>query len=419
MLRTDVRIAGTEPDADQRQLATSCAVVFLASASLFIYIPELAPLLLHDASGQLLPPSASTQMRQQLYALAMSVPQLCSAVGAPILGAVSDYWGRKRSLMLAITGVMLAMLLCAVSIVSHHTTLFIAGLATIGLMDGSGVIVQAGLVEGRTAEAQAADIGKLTTWSILGIICGPLVGGLFSDNRVLPFASSVVPFLLTAALFGATLGIIGLFYRERQTIRAAEPRRQSWLRAFARTAMIGQVRWYLLQFFLMEIVLACFYERIPLLLQQRGDTASTIGLYAAYIGLLMALACAFLVPRIPTDWTPQRPLTLAFSLLMATSALLLGEPTWLRTWGAAIPFALGSATIYCLTMAKMAESVQANEQGKIAGLATFVSGLAFLVAGLVVSNTPASSSNEFCAFVAAVAATGIVIVSRNGKSIRR
>ena len=195
MLRTDVRIAGTEPDADQRQLATSCAVVFLASASLFIYIPELAPLLLHDASGQLLPPSASTQMRQQLYALAMSVPQLCSAVGAPILGAVSDYWGRKRSLMLAITGVMLAMLLCAVSIVSHHTTLFIAGLATIGLMDGSGVIVQAGLVEGRTAEAQAADIGKLTTWSILGIICGPLVGGLFSDNRVLPFASSVVPFL--------------------------------------------------------------------------------------------------------------------------------------------------------------------------------------------------------------------------------
>lgn len=418
MSTTDGQLASAAPDADRRRLATSCAVIFLASASLFIYIPELAPLLLHDASGQLLAPSASTQLRQQLYALAISVPQVCSAVGAPVLGALSDHWGRKRSLMLAITGVMLGMLVCAVSILSHHMVLFIAGLAAIGLMDGSGVIVQAGLVEGRTAEDQAVDIGKLTTWSILGVIGGPLVGGLFSDNRVLPFAGSVVPFLLTAALFGATLGIIGLFYKERQTTSVNAPRRRSWLRDLARTAMIGRIRGYLLQFFLMEVVLACFYERIPLLLQQRGATPSTIGFYAAYIGLLMALACAWIVPRIPARWTPQRSLASAFGLLMAAGILLLGEPPALRMWVAAVPFALGSATIYCLAMAKMAESVQAHEQGKIAGLATFVSGLAFLVAGLVVSSTPASSNNAFCAFVATVAAAGIVIVSRHALSIR-
>ena len=86
----------------------------------------------------------------------------------------------------------------------------------------------------------------------------------------------------------------------------------------------------------------------------------------------------------------------------------------LPVWLAAVPFAAGAATVYCVAMGKMTESVGAREQGKIAGLATWVSGCAFAVAGMLVSGSSTALGWQFPVLLRAAALGGIVVALWRG-----
>lgn len=400
---------------EKRLLTLSCTVVLLTTASLFIYIPELAAVLLGNGSVVLLPPHTPAHMRQQFYALAMSLPQVCSAVGAPVMGALSDRFGRRPILLLAVAGVAAAMLLCAGSVSHGHPLLLLLGLAAVGLMDGSGVVVQAGLIEAQPPEKQASHINRLAAFSILGIIAGPCAGGLFADRRIFPFVpGAAVPFLITAALFVLTFAMVAAFYKvpgRSRTLDVEEP--AHWAATLSGVLRPPQVRRHLLVFFLMEVELACFYERIPMILTSLHASSSTIGFYGAYMGAIMVLVCGLVVPSFPSSWHSDTLLVSGFAAILVGGLLLGGQPGSARVWMAALPFATGAATIYCSAMARMTESAAAHDQGKIAGLAAWVSGCAFLFAGLAISSGPSSSPFRFPLLLGAVALLGILCLSQS------
>jgi MFS transporter, DHA1 family, tetracycline resistance protein len=363
------------------KLVVSCIVMFLTAAGLSLYLPVLAPLFLGSGAQAVLQGTATEQTRQFLLAAAVAVPQLFSAVGAPLCGALSDRYGRKRCLILTLTGAALATSLCALAIVLHDGVMLIAALALLGLVDGGGVIVQAGLLEESPPERHATDIGKLTACSVLGLVSGPVIGGVLSDDRVFRFATFYLPFLFTSGLLTLAIGIVVVSYAEGARREPLGRGGRRYLDELMDTIRPPRVRGFVCLFFLLEVVIACFYVRMPLLMQHNDAGPLNIGLYGAYVASLIALTCAVIVPVIPAS-TPVRSWMIgSFLLLGVSGALLRDQPSMPRLWLSALPFAVGTGIIYCLSIARIAESTAPSDQGKLAGMTISISALAFLVAG--------------------------------------
>ncbi|PWT87445.1 MAG: hypothetical protein C5B54_12345 [Acidobacteria bacterium] len=398
----------------ESKLVISCAVIFLTAASLSLYLPELAALFLSSTTHGIVAEATSIETRQRLFAAAITAPQICSAIGAPLCGAFSDRYGRKRSLIVALSGAVLAMSLCTISIILHHALMLMAALALLGLMDGSGVIVQAGLLEESPPEQHASAIGKLTACSILGVMCGPLIGGLTSDERILKFSTYYLPFLMTAGLFAVATGIVTVWYKEG----ACKPppdrtHGPGYFKELLDTIRLARIRRFVYLLFLMEIVIACFYQRLPLLLQQHHAGPSSLGLFGAYIASLIAFTCAVVVPAIPTSIPVRISMTGSFLLLAFAGALLLRQPAVPRLWLSGLPFAVGAGIIYCLSTARITEWTSPSDQGKLAGITISISALAFLVAGVAMASSVGSEMLS-SAMIPAVAFIGICVAASRG-----
>ncbi len=137
-------------------------------------------------------------------------------------------------------------------------------------------------------------------------------------------------------------------------------------------------------FFLMEIALACYYEQLPLLLQHDGASPDAVGLFAAYIAVLIGVTCVFIVPFLKRQLTDDALIAGGFILLVVAGTLLLNGPNSARIWASGAPLGIGAAAIYCLAMARLSDATGSSDQGKISGIASAVAGAAFLVAGVMV-----------------------------------
>jgi len=396
------------------KVVVSCVVIFLTAASLSLYLPVLAPLFLGSGVRSIVADSISSQTRQLLFAAAITAPQIFSAIGAPLCGAFSDRYGRKRCLVAALSGAAIAMSLCTVSIVLHQGLMLIAALALLGLVDGSGVIVQAGLLEETPPEHHASNVGRLTACSVLGVVSGPLIGGLCSDERIVTFSTYYLPFLLTSGLFILAIGIVVVCYTEGSRLQSAgRAPGKHYLNELVDTIRPHRIRRFAYLFFLLELVIACFYERLPLLLQQNNARPSSIGFYGAYIAALIALTCALIVPVISSCMPVRSSMTAAFFLLAAAGVLLFRQPTIPRLWLSGIPFGVGAGVIYCLSIGRITEWTDPSDQGKLAGITISISALAFLVAGLAMGSSVGSEGLS-SAMIPVVAVIGICVSGAGG-----
>jgi MFS family permease len=87
-----------------------CAVLVIDGMTIGVVFPELAPMFLNPKTA-ILPAHTSELMRHLYYGLSLSLPSLLMFFGAPILGDLSDRFGRKRVLIAGLFGVALSCLL--------------------------------------------------------------------------------------------------------------------------------------------------------------------------------------------------------------------------------------------------------------------------------------------------------------------
>lgn len=379
----------THTDGSRNTLIALCTVTLLTSASMFLFIPECGTLFFDRTSGAFLDPIVSDHERRWLYAAALTVPQVGAAISAPLWGLCTDRWGAKYSLVGAVAGSAVAMVSAALAVIQRAPGGLIAALASAGLMEGSFVISQAAVLEASPPQEKEGHIGLLGACSTLGLVGGPLLAGLSwwsaGASGLSPYA---VPFVIAASL----LVVAGLFasvaYRQRQAARrvAAVPA-PSILRSFIPLLEQRRVRNAAGLFFLMELALACYYERLPLLLQTSGTSPLVIALFAAYIAALIAATCVLLLPLLQRHLTERSLIAVAFAVLATAGVLLVGQPTPARAWLSGVPFGLGAGAIYCVVMARLSDWSGPDSQGKISGIASAVGGSAFLAAGLIIGSS--------------------------------
>lgn len=194
-------------------LAILCLVIFLDAMSVGLVLPVMPELIIALST---LPVSRAAEIGGYLLFIFAAMQFLF----APLLGALSDRFGRRRVLLLAVFGFSIDYFLMAAA--PTLLWLFIARFLS-GIFGATYAAANAGIVDITAPEMRARNFGLAGAAVGVGLIFGPAIGGLLGDiNMRLPF--------LAAGLLTMALLIAGIFLLP-ETLPAEKRRAFSWARA--------------------------------------------------------------------------------------------------------------------------------------------------------------------------------------------
>jgi MFS family permease len=180
---------------DRLLLITSCAVGLFATIGASLPYPVLPPLF---ADGQVNAINSFAGIPPKfLLGLALAINPLGMIIGSALLGALSDQIGRRKTILLSLSGCALGHLATMVALVTGHYLLFLLARFVTGLTEGDVAIVRAMLADELEGERRLRAFAWLNGASFSGWLIGPLVAGVMVRFGVgVPFLAAGIVLLL-------------------------------------------------------------------------------------------------------------------------------------------------------------------------------------------------------------------------------
>lgn len=322
--------------------------------------------------------NASPSMVGLLFA-SYSIMQL---IFTPVLGRLSDRYGRRPILLISLLGTAAGFLILGLA-----TTLWMLFLGRIidGISGGNISTAQAYIADVTTPENRARGMGMIGAAFGLGFIFGPAIGGILSRFGI------EVPFLFAAglALFNAAL----LYFTLPETVTKEHPARVQaksgrWKQLFEALRQ-QRLAYVLVIYFLFIVAFSIMTSSFALFTMFRfGYDAHDTGWLFGYVGLIGAVIQGGLIGRLVKIFGELR-LVVAGALLFSASLFVIpltGPQTGVATLLAVgAIFAIGNALSTPSLASLASKSVGRAEQGGVLGVTQSVASLARVVGPLIAS----------------------------------
>lgn len=164
----------------RRATWTMLVVVFLAFLGFGVLIPVVPLYAKHFGASE------------SVIGLLIASYALMQFIFSPVLGRVSDRFGRRSVLLWTIAGNVLAYVVFALA--GNLLVLFVAR-ALNGIMSANVAVAQAYVADALPEEDRAKGFGLLGAAFGVGLVFGPALGGVFSSETVVLLISNAVPSL--------------------------------------------------------------------------------------------------------------------------------------------------------------------------------------------------------------------------------
>ena len=232
---------------------------------------------------------------------------------SPILGSLSDKYGRRPVLLFSIIGTGLGFLILGVA-----TTVWMLFLGRIldGITGGNISTAQAYIADVTTEENRAKGMGLIGAAFGLGFIFGPAIGGILSGLGI------HVPFFFAAALTFANATL--LFFTLPETVTADHPAKNSAAGGRSFSHMIESLKqpklaFVLVIYFLFIVAFSIMTTSFSLYTMFRfGYDAQHTGYLFAYVGLIAVIIQGGLIGRLVKRFG-ELPLVIFGALCFAIS----------------------------------------------------------------------------------------------------
>jgi MFS transporter, DHA1 family, tetracycline resistance protein len=288
---------------------------------------------------------------------------------APILGSLSDRFGRRPVLLIALFGFFLDYLI--LSFAPNYMWLLIGRLLA-GITGASFTTAAAYIADISTPENRAQNFGMIGAAFGLGFILGPAMGGWLGE------LGTRVPFFAAAAL--TFLNWLYGYFILPESLPLDRRRPFDWRRANPAGALLHLRRYpaiggLFLAFALIYIAAHAVQSNWSYYTMYRfGWSEGTVGLSLALVGLLIGGVQGGLI-RIVNPWLGDRRSAYVGLILYGVGMLLFGFATqsWMM-FAFLIPYCLGGIAGPAL-QSIITGRVPANEQGELQGTLTSIMSL--------------------------------------------
>jgi MFS transporter, DHA1 family, tetracycline resistance protein len=350
-----------------RPLAVIFAIAALDAAGISLIFPIL-PGLLRSMTG--------THEVSALFGVMLALYAFMQFVFAPVLGVLSDRYGRRPVLLLSLAGSTIDYLIMAFT---PYLWLLFVGRAMAGLTAANAAVATAYIADITPEAERARRFGMFQACFGAGFAMGPVIGGVLGDIWLR------AP-LLAAALNGINLALALFILPESHR---SERKRIDWraLNPFVplRWALTSRALIPLLAaFFLISLVGQTYTTVWVLFVKDRFDwTTTEVGLSLSAFGVLV-FAQAFAIGPL-TRWLGERG-TLLLGIVCDAIALLtlaFAQASWI-VFAVIPPLAFGGIGLPALRSLQT-NAVDREHQGQLQGVIASLLSLAAIFGPLVFS----------------------------------
>src|SRR5215207_682089 len=283
-------------------------------------------------------------------------------VGGPFLGGLSDRAGRRPVLLFCLLGTSLAYLLLGMS-----DTLLLLVVA-VGLAGGAGgtlATAQAYIADSTSAGDRARGLGLIGAAFGLGLIAGPVLGGLLSlySLGASAFAASALALCNVAFGFFVLPESLPLMRRMSTPILRLNPVSQ-----LSDVLRMGGIRALLLAVFLLNLSFAGLLTNFPLFSNARfGWDATANAFFFAFVGVCAVLTQGVLLGRLQPRFGEKRLLLSGLALMAVNLGLMALVPLGSLLYPVVGVLAVGTGLAIPSLTALISHRVSEREQGKVMG----------------------------------------------------
>ena len=296
--------------------------VFIDMLGVGIVIPILAPLFLNPAAG-VLPFNYTMSQRTLVLGFLIASFPLAQFFGAPILGALSDRFGRKKILMISLFGTLVGYLLFGFGIVYGMLPLLFISRVLDGFTGGNISIIMSSISDVSDAKSKAKNFGLVGFAFGLGFILGPYIGGKLADPNLVSWFSFDTPYWFTSILTAVNIFVVYKMFNE--TLHTKVNTKISIFTGFKnikKALSMTNLRTMFVVVFLFSLGFSFFTQFYQVyLIQKFGMDQSSIGDIFAYLGLWIAITQGFIIRKLPSKFTPRK--IMRFSVIGLGLAMFL------------------------------------------------------------------------------------------------
>jgi DHA1 family tetracycline resistance protein-like MFS transporter len=343
-------------------LVTIC----LDSIGLGIIIPSFPTLISETAAVPI-------SQASQYFGWVMGAYAFMQFIFSPLIGNLSDRFGRRPILLISVLGMSLDYL---VMYFAPDLWWLVIGRAVSGIFGASFTSASAYIADISTPDKRAQNFGMIGAAFGIGFVIGPAIGGLLSDF------GARTPFLV-AAVFSMVNFIYGFIVLKEslpvENRRAFEWKRSNPFGALQQMKRFKKLKYLFLVSFLTILTTMCVHSTWNFYSMEKfGWTTKEVGISLAVVGVCFGVVQGGLTGKIVAKFGQKNAaklgLFLSIFVLMGMGLIYQG---WMM-YAIILPYAF-TGIVDPAIRSIISGQVQSNEQGELQGIFTSLMSLAEII----------------------------------------
>ncbi|MGB7115447.1 MAG: MFS transporter [Anaerolineales bacterium] len=293
-------------------------------------------------------------------------------IGAPLLGRMSDRFGRRPILLISILGTFVGFLMLGFA---QSLWILFASRLLDGFTGGNISVAQAYITDITDEKNRARGLGLLGAAFGLGFIIGPAIGGTLSV-----YGYAIPAFVAAGFSLLALLGVIFFFPEslssETRADLANKKREEFSLGNFWKAINRPRVGPLLNIRFFYGLAFATFQTIFPLYaLYRLGLDAQSTGYVLAYVGVLVVFVQGFLVGRLANRIKDHYLIFVSLLIMMFSLLAWAVTPNLVVLLVILVPLAFSAGILNTILNSSLSKSVYSEEVGGTLGLSASLESL--------------------------------------------